>query len=425
MSRISPRSGLSTIALAGICVGYTCTINNVTLGAQLGTHMTFSRALLTLLIGFMILSVITVLNCLIGTREHATGKEIWCDTFGSRGGRIPSLLVCLCMIIFAFFDFWYVGDVFKQLFPSHSDVGFSIGMAVIVACAILGAFRGTESLKWLTRILIPFAISLLSVVIACIIQRADGMAPILQNRPASMISISEGINVVLGGFMICVGLWPDLTKDSSSQKATAIGIPVGLLMYCALFIVGIFGAVGIGSYGILAIATGLGGALSALTKLFVILAQASTIPSNTHMIATELQENIPAPRAVFIIGEPLLAAAASFVIEHVADISILSTWAGVIGVIFAPIAGVTIAKYWVVNRGRFACAMRNRPAFCKDTLVIAVTGIACGVYFTWFITTLPASITSLALTFVPESLCGPIRQKTNSSIAAQQLKEEI
>ncbi len=80
MSENSNKKLLTTGALASICIGYTCTINNVTLGAELGTHMTFANAIITMIIGYIIISAMTVANCMIGTKEHTTGKEIWCHT---------------------------------------------------------------------------------------------------------------------------------------------------------------------------------------------------------------------------------------------------------------------------------------------------------------------------------------------------------
>ena len=407
MSNNSNRKSLSTAALACICLGYVCTINNVTLGAELGTHMTFVNAIITMIVGYVIISAMTVANCMIGTKENATGKEIWCQTFGSAGGRIPSLIVTALMIFAAFFDYWYVGDVFKQFMPNHPGLGFVIGTIVVVLCAAIGSFWGTKSLKWLTRCLIPFAAGLMIVIIGNTIHQAGGMGPIVMTQPTEVFSFAHGLDIFLGGFMICVGLWPDLTMDAKKAKSVAIAVPIGMLMFFGLFLVGMFGAVGVGAYGITPIAVRLGGALFVLTNIFVILAQASTVPSNTHMITTEIVGNFPrVPAAAIIIGEPILAGLASIAIEYGADVSLISSWAGANSILFSPIAGVTIAEYWIVNGGKFRFSLENQPKFRGEALIVALIGVVVGAYFNFFNPILPASLTAFVLAFVLHTILG-------------------
>lgn len=143
----------------------------------------------------------------------------------------------------------------------------------------------------------------------------------------------------------------------------------------------------------------LGGALFAVTNIFVILAQANTVPSNTHILSMELASVFHCPKLIFVIAEPLIAAGMTFVIQYVTSVDVIQQWVGVISLLFTPMIATTLTDYWIIRRGKLDLdeeIVQLRPS----TMISLLAGVLGQALCTYVITTLPAALVGLAVSFV-------------------------
>lgn len=327
------------------------------------------------------------------------GVEIWKHIFGIRGASILSTIVGICLVCWSFFDFWYVGSIISNVMPEHENFGFFLGVSLVAVCAILGAIKGVSSLAWLSTASIPFALIIFAVLVAVVVNHSGGMAVMMQYQPSNQLSFAASINLVVASIFPITGLWSDVTYEAKSLKTVAIAMPIGMLMLAALDIVGVFGFIGMNCHDITAIALQLGGALFYVVNIFVFIAQANTVPSNTHVLATELSDALRIPKKYFVLIQPIIAVIASLIIEYVADISILSNWVSVVGCIFSPIFGITLGEYWVIRKGVLNIN-KEVPAFYPIAFISALVGVVTALYFTYFNPILPGTIISILVGFI-------------------------
>lgn len=390
---------LSTFNLTFIILAYACTINHITVGAQIGTENTLKSGLLAIVTGWIILSVIAVLSGGMGAKCRLTGHAIWNYVFGTKGANVLSVVVATCLVCWSFFDFWYVGSIIKNAMPNYPDIGFILGVSIVAVCAILGAIKGVTSLKWLTTASIPFALVIFIALLAAIVKDAGGIEAVNAYVPKEQMTFSASINLFIASIFPITGLWSDVTYEARSVKTVAIAMPIGLLMMACLDTVGLFGSAGMGCYGIIEISLQLGGALYVATNIFIIIAQANTVPSNTHVLATEFGDVFKISKTVFVIAQPVLAVIASIIIEYVADISLLSSWVSVVGCIFSPVFGITIAEFWIVEKGNLNLEKKPGEIYPTSFISLAV-GVIAAIYFTYFNPVLPGTLTAIVVGLV-------------------------
>lgn len=384
---------VGTFSIIMIVVAYACTINNVTAGASLGFGTTMVTGLLAMAVGFVILSILSTASGLIGAREGAKASTLYLNVFGTQGSRVVAMIPAICCTIWQVFDFWYVGAIMSDLFSNHPHIGFVIGIVIICSCAIFGSYFGVTSLKWLSNSTIPIALVLFVVLLIATVDRSGGVSALANYVPSQAIPFVTAVNMFVGSFIAVTSMWSDITSDAKSPKSVFAAMPLGMLMVWFLFIVGQVAAVGLNCFGITELAATLGGVLQILTSLFCIFALGNTVPSTTYMISNQFSAALKCSPKVFIIVIPLLEAGLTFVIQYVTSISVISTWVNALSCVLAPVVGVCLCDYWLVNRGKFSVEYTNtavRPAAAVSVLI----GFAFGVYFTYFSTVLPAAIGS-------------------------------
>lgn len=390
---------IGTLNLTLIILAYACTINNVTVGADLGTANTFTSALAAILIGWAVLSGIGVLTGLMGQNSRVTNEIIWHHIFGSVGAKIMACVVATCLVCWSFFDFFYVGDLVASMMPEHETLGFIIGIVIVAACALFGAIKGVTSLKWLTTASIPFALILFVILAIEMVKSAGGFETIIAYVPEKHYSFSTSVNLVVASFLPITGLWSDVTCEAKNKRNVVLGLPIGMLMVVLLCLTGILGATGLHCYGITAIAVNLGGSLLFVTNFFTLIAQANTVPSNTHVLSTEYHDALNIKKEVFIIAQPILAALASMAIKWFADISIITVWISAAGCVVTPILGVTVAEYWIIRKGNLGTE-KERPKLYKEPIISWFVGACTAIFLTYVNPILPGTIVSFMIALV-------------------------
>lgn len=374
---------LGIYAMTMIGVGYAITINNFTVGANAGLHLTFSKGLIAIFVAWICLSLVWIFSGMMGAITHKNAAIIFRHLFGSKGGIIPSLCTAFCNWVWAIFDYWYVGSVFRNMFPNHQTVAFVFGIVLIVGIVILGVIKDITSLKWLTALTVPVSLLLFLVILVTVIARCGGISTFLAYHPTEEISLFLAINMLFGSFIAASGAFSDITYSAKSKRAVIIAMPIAMGVVCFQFLVAQFGAIGLACVDLTSLALSLGGAIFYVINFFVILGQSNTSPSSSLIMVTQLSETFHLPRIVFVFIQPIVAGILSCCVEFWFDVTLLNSLANVTSLLFGPLLAAMFCEFYVVRRSKIDFN-ETLPKFSIAGILTVLLGMALGGYLTYF-----------------------------------------
>lgn len=407
---------VGTFSMAMVFIGYGITINAVGIGASLGQGMTLRNGIIAMIVGTILLSVMATLSGLMGSKSRYTTSIIWRYVYGNVGGRIPSVIVGISIIMWTFFDLWYVGAAMKGIFKNHPHLAFFIGELVALAFCLYGALKGLQGLAKIANATIPVAVILFAILTIKVAQRGGGLEAMSQYvpTPENLIPMATGINIVVGHFICCTGLWGDLTCEAKTKRAVMVAIPAGMIANMAIHFVGQFGVIGLNAYGIDAVANAIGGWLMIVTHLFTIVAVLNTTPSSYHLVKIQLGDSLGHTKFWAIAG-PLIGCTGAFIVEYVTSLSMISYWSQIVACVMSPVVGVSLAEFWIGRKGN--CPEDEVPApFRKWPLVSLLLSFIFAVICTFFIPAVPTSFAAATFGFVIHWIfCSTLEKRANAA----------
>jgi len=233
--------------------------------------------------------------------------------------------------------------------------------------------RGSDSIKFLEAWAAPFLIAAGLALLVWAMQRAGGLGPIL-DRPSKFTSTAEFLRFFVPSLTAMVGFWatlalniPDLSRYARDQRAQARGQLYGLPTTMALFS---FIGVAVTSASVIIFGEAIWDPVKLLSKIerpAVILISLFALLIAT--LTTNVAANVVAPangfanlwprRISFAIGG-LITGVIGIVIMPWRLLSDYGTfifgWLVGYSGLLGPIAGILIADYWVVRKGRLSLA---------------------------------------------------------------------
>ncbi len=209
--------------------------------------MNWWEAVLTILLGNLIVLVPMLLNAHAGTRYGIPFPVFVRASFGVRGANIPALLRAIVACGWFGIQSWIGGQsvaaMVGVLSPAHAGsqtvlwicfLGFwLLNMAVV--------WRGVESIRFLQSFSAPFLFVMSLILFAYMTHRAGGFGPMLA-APSKFASTGAFLHFFFPMLTAMVGYWatlslniPDFTRYAKSQDAQilgqAFGLPVAMTLY--------------------------------------------------------------------------------------------------------------------------------------------------------------------------------------------------
>lgn len=370
---------VGVLGLTSICVAFTVTLNNFAVSSGVMVNMSFWRGIIAVVLAWVALSLVWTFSGLIGASTGKNASSIFGYTFGSAGYRIPSICMSVALLGFSIFDYFIVGVTMSSLFGVPAL--FYVGIALIVACAIVGAIKDISSLKWLTSLTIPIALVLFFIIMVATINKV-GFDTIRTYEPPFELPMVTAVNILFASFIAVTSGFSDITCHAS-KKAVFVAMPISMLAIAFQFIVAQFGTYGFATSDFTSLAVALGGAMFYIGCVFALFAQANTVPSTTLIIASQISASLGVPKKAVIVAQPLLAALGAILLYVGADISVITNFASLLACMFGPLLAIVFAEFYIV-RGRKLADDAVLPKFSKSGLLCLILGFALGVYLTYF-----------------------------------------
>lgn len=374
-TRVAQRTW-TTYHMASLWVGLSVCIPTYMLAASLvGGGMNWWQAILTIMLGNLIVCVPMVLIAHAGTRFGIPFPVLARSSFGVLGSNVPAILRALVACGWFGIQTWIGGQaiyaMLKVAIP-HWEPPFAmaLGFAVFWLWNMYIVVKGSDSIKLLEAWAAPFLIVAGLALLVWAVGRAGGLGPTL-SAPSRFATTGEFLAFFVPSLTAMVGFWatlalniPDLSRFARNQQAQVRGQFIGLPATMTLFA---FIGVAVTSASAVIFGEAIWDPVKLLSKiespiaifiaLFALLIAtlttnvAANVVAPANGFANLWPSKITFARGGIITGIIGIAIMPWKLLEN-ADryIGWLIAYSGFLG----PIAGIFIADYWVVRKGRLA-----------------------------------------------------------------------
>ena len=209
--------------------------------------MNWVQAVVTILLGNLIVLIPMLLNAHAGTRYGIPFPVFVRASFGVRGANIPAIVRALVACGWFGIQAWIGGQAIYSMLrivwpgaaslPGSSWLCFSLFWAINMVVI----WRGIETIKFLEGVGAPFMLVVGLVLLGWITRKAGGFGPVL-HTPSKFRGTSEFLRFFFPALTGMVGFWatvalniPDFTRYAKSQRAQmtgqALGLPTAMTLY--------------------------------------------------------------------------------------------------------------------------------------------------------------------------------------------------
>ena len=234
----------STYNIAALWIGMSVVITTYTLASGLMQEgMTWWQALMTILLGNVIVLIPMVLNAHAGTKYGISFPVMCRASFGVRGANIPAMLRAVVACGWFGIQTWIgalaLNTLFVAAWPRWSTVtgGVALAFALFWLLQVAIIARGIEGIKMLGSYAAPFLLSGGILLLLWGIRHGGGLGHILteSQRLQGKTSNVSFWKLFPPALTANVGYWatlslniPDFTRYARSQRSQITGQALGL-----------------------------------------------------------------------------------------------------------------------------------------------------------------------------------------------------
>lgn len=338
--------------IAFIWAGSVICIPALMVGSLVSAGLNFGQSVICMIIGY---AIVVLYMCLLGIQSCDLGLPTTVAISRAYGQRGSSFLVSL--IIAVTMTGWFgsqtalCANSFCGIMSGYFGMDFPFWLAALIwGCLMfVTSVYGVKLIEILNKISVP---ALFIMLIWGVISTAmSGAASVVGSyEPPAYLGMTYGITLAVAGFAsgaICCG---DYTRYNKDRKGTILGCVVGVLPAgIGALIIGAFLSLSAGSYDLSVVFSSFG--LPVVGMLVLILATWTTNTSNAYSsgIAVvnmfKLKDNMRS-KTTLLCG----AVGTALAIFGIADV--FSNFLNIIAALVPTVAGVAIADYWIMGKGR-------------------------------------------------------------------------
>jgi len=402
---------VSGFQIGVVIIGISITLPLMYSAGELAQGIGLSRAIIAVVIGALILSLMSVPASIVGVKSRLSSYMIVEHTFGYVGAKFVNFWFGIFLLG------WYAvtAELFgRTLFLAAGDLT-SLAIAEPVytiftsALVTVTTIYGFKAIDRLALIAVPFLLlALVAVVVLSLKETSFSELLLIEGEGLDM---PTAISAVVGAAIVGVVLMPDLTRYARNIRdcVTASFLGQGGGMVIAY----IFGMIPVLVWNELQpmnymIVIGFGSAALAV----LVFATWTTNVINLYGVSLSARASVPVGnyRSVTIVGGIIGTIAA---IIGIADF--LIEFLIIMGLLVPPIAGVYLCDFFILKRRDFSAErLRARPAFKINALLVAIGAglVASWMYFTGSSLTSIGSLDSLLISVAAYLILEKVTQRS-------------
>ena len=210
--------------------------------------MSWSQALVTVLLGNTIVLVPILLNSHPGTKYGIPFPVFARAAYGTLGSNVPALMRALVACGWFGIQAWIGGEAlntfFASVIPGWSGLlgpGFSghtgtewLSFLLFWGLNVWIVYRGMDLLRHVENWAAPFVLIMTAALLVWAVAEADGLGPLL-SQPGKFPTFASFLPVFVPSLTAMIGFWatlslnmPDFTRFGRSQREQIIGQTVAL-----------------------------------------------------------------------------------------------------------------------------------------------------------------------------------------------------
>ncbi|MEG1683151.1 MAG: cytosine permease [Oscillospiraceae bacterium] len=351
MSRVGDSERQSWLSIAFIWIGTMICIPMLMVGGLFSTSMTFGSIILAAALGFGICCLIMTLTGIQGTDLGLPCYMCATKGFGDRGSSyLMSVIIFVGQLGWFGIQTTACATAFCKLLGS-----WNVSMPLWLSCIIWGAVMlvtavyGFKMMKILNYIAVP-ALVLMCGYGAIHAVGMVGMDAITSYVPETAMPLGAAVSTCMGLFAIGTVINSDYSRYAKCRadtvKASVLGVlPAAILM----ILIGAIMAFAAGDYDITNVFASMG--LPILSMLVLILATWTTNTGNAYTVGLAAMKITGLPdkkRPLITLGCGIIG----ILLAMTGLANALESWIGIISSIVPAVAGVMIADYWFVGKGK-------------------------------------------------------------------------
>jgi nucleobase:cation symporter-1, NCS1 family len=365
----------STYNIAALWIGMSVVITTYTLASGLMQQgMTWWQAMVTILLGNVVVLVPMILNAHAGTKYGVSFPVLCRASFGVRGANVPALLRAFVACGWFGIQTWIgalaLNTLLVALWPGWQGVPGALGVsfAAFWLVQVWIIVTGLEGIKRLEGWSAPLLLGGGALLLVWAVVRGGGLGHILAESSRMRAGRTPFWTLFPAALTANVGYWatlslniPDFTRYARSQRSQALGQALGLptTMTAFAFIgvavtsatVVVFGEA---IWDPVALIARIGSAPAIVFGALVIMLAQLTTNMAANVVSPANDFSSLAPTRISYVTGGLLTAAFGIVMmpwRLYADASAyIFTWLVGYSSLMGAIGGVLIADYWVLRR---------------------------------------------------------------------------
>jgi NCS1 family nucleobase:cation symporter-1 len=369
----------STYNIAALWIGMSVVVTTYTLASGLMTQgMTWWQAMLTILLGNVIVLVPMVLNAHAGTKYGISFPVLCRAAFGVRGANVPAVLRAIVACGWFGIQTWIgalaLDTLLRAAWPGWATVpgGTWIAFAAFWALQVAIILRGTEGIRVLESWSAPLLLGGGALLLWWGVSHGGGLSNVLAQSQRLEQGRTPFWTLFPAALTANVGYWatlslniPDFTRYARSQRSQALGQALGLPTTMTAFA---FIGVAVTSATIVifgepiwdpvVLVTRIGSApVIAFAALVVVAAQLTTNMAANVVSPSNDFSNL-SPRRISYVTGGLITAVLGVVMMpwklYSDAAAYIFTWLLGYSSLMGALGGILIADYWVLRRQRLS-----------------------------------------------------------------------
>lgn len=221
----------------------------------MASGMSWSQAILTILLGNTIVLVPILLNSHPGTKYGIPFPVFARASYGTVGSNLPALMRAIVACGWFGIQSWIGGEALHTLFtallpawPQLLGPGFGghtatawLSFLLFWSMNIYIIFRGMDLLRAVENWAAPFVLVMTAVLLVWAVRQANGLGSLVA-RPGKLTTLGEFLPVFIPSLTAMIGYWatlslnmPDFTRFGRSQREQMVGQVVALPTTMSLF----------------------------------------------------------------------------------------------------------------------------------------------------------------------------------------------
>lgn len=348
-TRVPAHERRSTTNIAFVTAGFCIAMSGLYTGSALAAGLSFREAIISALIGNLILAIFGGTIGAAGSKEGLSSARLAVYSFGAQGFKIVSFVLALTMAGWFSVQSGLFGHAINAMFPqavfiTEPHVAAVWGGLLMLLTAYFG-YKGIEILSYLA---VPLITILAIIGVFKSIDSAGGWQSTMEIVPVENITVGAGIVMVVGSFAAGSSAQADIARYAKNPKAAWIGSIVGYLVANTFIIVA-------GYLTTLCTSLDLPNAMLALglgfpAVLILILAQWTTNDNNLYTSSLGFANIFKLQRRHWV----LLIGIVGSLLAGIGVADYFSSWLSILGIGIPPMAGIIIADYYLVDRTKYS-----------------------------------------------------------------------